>query len=80
MMITKIYKYNLITLPHVNLLFDHMLMNQITIHTNISQINKKHGELTKLLFSWISGDFIQMIKEISNELDSHFYLWMKKWK
>jgi hypothetical protein len=51
MMITKIYKFNLITLPHVNLLFDHMLMNQITIHTNISQINKRHGELTKLLFS-----------------------------
>jgi hypothetical protein len=41
------YKYNLITLPYVNLVFDHILMNQTTIHTNLSQINKRHGGLTK---------------------------------
>ncbi len=40
-------KNNLITLPHVNLLFDQMLMNQTIIHTNLSQINKRHGELSK---------------------------------
>jgi hypothetical protein len=42
---TKYYKYNLVTLPCVNLLFDYMLLNSL-IHINLSPITKRHGELT----------------------------------
>jgi len=44
----KKYKYNLITLPHVNYLFDHMLRNSL-VHNIMSFITKRDGELAKFL-------------------------------
>lgn len=40
------YKFNLITLSLVNLLFDHILLNSL-IHTNPLSITKSDGELIK---------------------------------
>jgi hypothetical protein len=40
MMIKKSYKFNLITLSHVNFTFDHMLVNSL-VHTSPSLITKK---------------------------------------
>jgi hypothetical protein len=37
-----------ITLPHVNFLFDHMLLKSF-IHINLLSINIKHGKLIKFL-------------------------------
>jgi len=45
----KKYKYNLITLPHVNYLFDHMLRNSL-VHNIMSFITKRDGELAKFLW------------------------------
>jgi hypothetical protein len=39
---------NLITLPHVNYLFDHMLKNSL-VNNNMSLITKRDGELAKFL-------------------------------
>lgn len=45
---TKYYKFNLMTLPHVNFLFDHMLMNSV-VHTNLLLIIKRHNELIEFI-------------------------------
>jgi len=41
-------KKNLIILPHINFLFDRMLMNSF-VHTNSLLIIDKHDELTKFI-------------------------------
>jgi len=45
---TKYYKYNLITLPCANFLFDHMLLNSL-IPINLLPNIERHGELIKFL-------------------------------
>lgn len=42
------YKYNLITFPCVNFLFDYMLFNSL-IHINLLPIIKRRHELIKIL-------------------------------
>jgi len=55
--IVKIGEY--ITLSHVNVLFDHMLVNSL-VYTNLLSIIKKHGEIIKFLVP----NFLSIIKKM----------------
>lgn len=41
-------KFNLMTLPHVNFVFHHMLVN-LVVHTNLLLIIKRHNKLIEFI-------------------------------
>lgn len=68
----KSYKFNLITLSHVNFTFDHMLVN-LLVHTSPSLITKK---MVNYLIFW-PGKLVMVsskwLLKLLIKLDPHYY-------